>query len=288
MTEPSIANGTESAATSAKNASVERGASAVWAPARMFEIVAAVIGCVRVVAAMVLPPLTLSLPENSPPAPPSPFLPRPTPDLLSPPPIPPLPPPPFRPLASSRASRCAVAEAATDRSPRMRPRARFPTTSPTHLARRARDPYARGFSFGPTQPMGEAGDGTPTVVADRYRVSEVLGSGAWGIVYRAADLRNDREVALKILRVEFAGSASAERFRREVAILARLDHPNIVALYDSGEIDGAPWYAMSYVRGESCRTGSRGRSRCRSSTRSTSRAKWPSRSHTRMRRRRTS
>ncbi|MEO8878865.1 MAG: serine/threonine-protein kinase [Gemmatimonadaceae bacterium] len=99
--------------------------------------------------------------------------------------------------------------------------------------------------------MGEAGDGAPTLVADRYRVSEVLGAGAWGIVYRALDLPNDREVALKILRVEFAGSASAERFRREIAILARLDHPNIVALYDSGEIDGAPWYAMSYVRGES-------------------------------------
>lgn len=99
--------------------------------------------------------------------------------------------------------------------------------------------------------MGEAGDGAPTVVADRYRVSEVLGSGAWGIVYRALDLRNDREVALKILRVEFAGSASVDRFRREIAILTRLDHPNIVALYDSGEIDGAPWYAMSYVRGES-------------------------------------
>lgn len=99
--------------------------------------------------------------------------------------------------------------------------------------------------------MGEAGDGAPTAVADRYIVSEVLGSGAWGIVYRALDPRNDREVALKILRVEFAGSASVERFRREIAILARLDHPNIVALYDSGEIDGAPWYAMSYVRGES-------------------------------------
>jgi hypothetical protein len=99
--------------------------------------------------------------------------------------------------------------------------------------------------------MGEAGDGAPTVVGDRYRVSEVLGSGAWGIVYRAIDLRNDREVALKILRVEFSGTASVDRFRREIAILARLDHPNIVALYDSGEIDGAPWYAMSYVRGES-------------------------------------
>ena len=99
--------------------------------------------------------------------------------------------------------------------------------------------------------MGEAGDGAPTVVANRYRVSELLGSGAWGIVYRAIDMRNDREVALKILRVEFAGSASVDRFRREIAILARLDHPNIVALYDSGEIEGAPWYAMSYVRGES-------------------------------------
>jgi len=99
--------------------------------------------------------------------------------------------------------------------------------------------------------MGEAGDSAPTVVADRYRVSELLGSGAWGIVYRAVDMQNDREVALKILRVEFAGSASNDRFRREIAILARLNHPNIVALYDSGEIEGAPWYAMSYVRGES-------------------------------------
>ena len=99
--------------------------------------------------------------------------------------------------------------------------------------------------------MGEAGEGAPTVVAERYRVSDVLGSGAWGIVYRALDLRNDREVALKILRVEFAGSASVDRFRREIAILARLDHPNIVAFYDSGELDGSPWYAMSYVRGES-------------------------------------
>ena len=111
--------------------------------------------------------------------------------------------------------------------------------------------YARGFSFGPTHLMGEARDGAPTVVADRYRLSDMLGSGAWGIVYRAIDLRSYSEVALKILRIEFAGSASAERFRREIAILARLDHPNIVALYDSGEIDGAPWYAMSYVRGES-------------------------------------
>jgi hypothetical protein len=71
------------------------------------------------------------------------------------------------------------------------------------------------------------------------------------VVYRAHDLRNDREVALKLLRVEYARPKSQERFRQETEILARLHHPNIVAYYDSGEFNGAPWYAMSYVEGES-------------------------------------
>ncbi len=70
------------------------------------------------------------------------------------------------------------------------------------------------------------------------------------MVYRAHDLRNDREVALKLLRVEFQGKHPLERFRQEIAILARLNHPNIVAYYESGEFNGAPWYAMSFVAGE--------------------------------------
>ncbi len=71
-----------------------------------------------------------------------------------------------------------------------------------------------------------------------------------GLVYRAHDLRNDREVALKVLRVEFAGPKSNERFQREMEILSRLDHPNIVAFYSAGEFNGSPWYAMSFIDGE--------------------------------------
>ncbi len=64
---------------------------------------------------------------------------------------------------------------------------------------------------------------------------------------------HDRAVALKVLRREYAGSVSSERFRREIEILSRLDHPNIVSLQDWGEFDGAPWYAMPYLGGETLR-----------------------------------
>ena len=70
-------------------------------------------------------------------------------------------------------------------------------------------------------------------------------------MFAAHDLRNDRPVAIKLLRGEFAGSVSGDRFMREIEILTRLGHPHIVALYDSGDFKGAPWYAMSLVKGES-------------------------------------
>ena len=92
-----------------------------------------------------------------------------------------------------------------------------------------------------------------TSVAEDYRVEAEIGSGGWGLVYRAYDLRNDRQVALKVLRVEFAGTQSIDRFRREIEILSRLDHPNIVAFYDSGDFNGAPWSAMSRIAGETLR-----------------------------------
>jgi serine/threonine protein kinase len=88
-------------------------------------------------------------------------------------------------------------------------------------------------------------------LADRYHVGREVGRGAAGLVFEAQDLKHDRPVAIKLLRKEFAGSVSYTRFKREIEILARLNHPNIVALYDWGEFDGAPWYAMSFVDGES-------------------------------------
>jgi hypothetical protein len=100
-----------------------------------------------------------------------------------------------------------------------------------------------------------------THLADRYRLDGELGSGGMAVVYRAHDLRHDRPVALKVLRPELAAAIGAERFDREIRVAARLQHPNIVPLLDSGEVPGDPamgtgpilWYVMPLIDGESLR-----------------------------------
>ena len=92
------------------------------------------------------------------------------------------------------------------------------------------------------------------VLADRYRIERELGAGGMATVYLARDVRHDREVALKVLRPELAAVLGADRFLNEVRITARLDHPHIVTLIDSGESDGFLWYVLPYIRGESLRT----------------------------------
>ncbi len=72
-------------------------------------------------------------------------------------------------------------------------------------------------------------------------------------VYLAEDLRHHRQVALKVLRPEIAATLGAERFPREIEIAARLQHPNILPLLDSGEAAGFFFYVMPYVEGESLR-----------------------------------
>ncbi|MDQ3136262.1 MAG: serine/threonine protein kinase, partial [Gemmatimonadota bacterium] len=69
---------------------------------------------------------------------------------------------------------------------------------------------------------------------DRYRVERELGRGGMATVYLACDLRHDRLVALKVLHPELAGSLGPDRFLREIGIAARLQHPNILSLFDSG------------------------------------------------------
>ncbi|MHC4767128.1 MAG: serine/threonine-protein kinase, partial [Planctomycetota bacterium] len=71
--------------------------------------------------------------------------------------------------------------------------------------------------------------------------------------YLARDLRHDRLVALKVLRPELAATLGAERFLREIRIAAKLTHPHILALHDSGEADGLLFYVMPYIEGESLR-----------------------------------
>jgi hypothetical protein len=90
-------------------------------------------------------------------------------------------------------------------------------------------------------------------LADRYRVEHELGSGGMATVYLATDLKHGRPVALKVLRPEIAQVVGADRFLAEINIAARLDHPHILTLIDSGSADGFLYYVLPYVRGESLR-----------------------------------
>jgi serine/threonine-protein kinase len=90
-------------------------------------------------------------------------------------------------------------------------------------------------------------------LADRYRFERELGQGGMAIVYLARDLRHDRNVAVKVLRPELGSEIGADRFLREIKLAARLTHPHILPLYDSGEAGGLLYYVMPNMEGESLR-----------------------------------
>ena len=90
-------------------------------------------------------------------------------------------------------------------------------------------------------------------MADRYRPNCELGQGGMATGYLAHDLTHDRDVALKVLRPELVAVLGRDRFLTEIRLTARLDHPHILTLIDSGESDGFLWYVIPYVRGESLR-----------------------------------
>ena len=90
-------------------------------------------------------------------------------------------------------------------------------------------------------------------LAARYRLSHEIGRGGMATVFRAHDLKHDRPVALKVLKPELAAALGSERFLREITLTARLDHPHILPLLDSGEAGGLLYYVMPYVEGESLR-----------------------------------
>jgi serine/threonine protein kinase/Tol biopolymer transport system component len=90
-------------------------------------------------------------------------------------------------------------------------------------------------------------------LTDRYRIEREIGSGGMATVYRARDLKHDRDVALKVLRPDLAAMLGSDGFLNEIKISARLDHPHILTLIDSGVADGFVYYVMPFVRGESLR-----------------------------------
>ncbi|HXW96758.1 MAG TPA: serine/threonine-protein kinase, partial [Gemmatimonadales bacterium] len=92
-----------------------------------------------------------------------------------------------------------------------------------------------------------------SALGDRYAVDREVGRGGMATVFLAQDLKHDRRVALKVLHPELAATLGSERFLREIQIAARLQHPHILPLYDSGQADTLLYYVMPFVEGESLR-----------------------------------
>ena len=92
-----------------------------------------------------------------------------------------------------------------------------------------------------------------TILADRYVIEGEIGSGGMATVYLAEERKHGRQVAVKILRPELLATIGVERFQREIAFAARLSHPHLVPLIDSGEVDGMLYYVSTYIAGGSLR-----------------------------------
>ncbi len=92
-----------------------------------------------------------------------------------------------------------------------------------------------------------------SALADRYTIEREIGSGGMATVYLAEDLKHHRKVAIKVLKPDLAATLGASRFLREIETAAKLNHPHILPLFDSGEADGFLFYVMPFVEGESLR-----------------------------------
>jgi eukaryotic-like serine/threonine-protein kinase len=112
--------------------------------------------------------------------------------------------------------------------------------------------YCQGSSLD-ANPVSDILQQLSAALAGRYVLERELGRGGMATVFLAHDLRHDRPVALKVLHPELAQALGAERFLREIKLAARLQHPNILSVHDSGEAAGQFWFTMPYVEGESLR-----------------------------------
>ncbi len=101
--------------------------------------------------------------------------------------------------------------------------------------------------------MVELSQRLQTALGRHYAIEREIGSGGMATVFLATDLHHHRSVAVKVLRAEAAASIGADRFLREIGIIATLQHPHIMPLFDSGEADGFLYYVMPFVAGESLR-----------------------------------
>ena len=102
-------------------------------------------------------------------------------------------------------------------------------------------------------PLSEILTRLQSALSDRYAIQRELGRGGMATVFLATDVKHDREVAIKVLHPELSATLGPERFDREIKFVAKLQHPNILGLFDSGEADGLLYYVMPFVYGESLR-----------------------------------
>jgi serine/threonine-protein kinase len=101
--------------------------------------------------------------------------------------------------------------------------------------------------------MADTLDRLTAALAGRYRLERELGQGGMATVYLAEDLKHRRRVAVKVLRPELAATLGPERFAKEIEVAARLQHPHILGVFDSGDAEGFFYYVMPYVEGETLR-----------------------------------
>src|SRR5687767_16010942 len=92
-----------------------------------------------------------------------------------------------------------------------------------------------------------------TALEGRYNIDREIGAGGMATVYLARDVRHKRNVALKVLNPELGAVLGTERFLAEIQVTANLQHPNLLPLFDSGEVNGLLFYVMPYIEGESLR-----------------------------------
>ena len=102
-------------------------------------------------------------------------------------------------------------------------------------------------------PLSDAAARLAAALADRYRVERELGQGGMATVYLAHDLRHERDVAIKVLHPDLGAALGGDRFLSEIRTTARLQHPHILPLLDSGDADGLLYYVMPLVTGETLR-----------------------------------
>lgn len=99
----------------------------------------------------------------------------------------------------------------------------------------------------------EAFERLQLALADRYTLERQIGAGGMAEVYLAHDVRHNRKVAIKVMHRELAVRVGVDRFLREIETTAKLQHPHILPLFDSGRVEGTVFYVMPYVEGESLR-----------------------------------